>query len=255
MPLPNPFDFSGKTVVLTGATGGLGKPVTLAFGEAGANVVLGDVNDPVAEAIISDIQGKGISARYLHTDVRVQGEVKALMELAVTTFGQIDVLVNCAGIIVRRASLEYDLEVWERIVDINLKGTWIACQEAARYMLPRGYGKIVNFASNAAFHGIPGYPAYGPSKAGVANLTKNLAVEWARNGLNVNGVAPGFTDTPFNTDVIGNQEALNKVLLRAPLGKLLPEDSLVGTTLFLASDAAKWVNGHTLNVDGGYDAT
>jgi 2-deoxy-D-gluconate 3-dehydrogenase len=255
VPVPNPFDFSGKTVVLTGATGGLGRHVTLAFGAAGADVHQGDINEPAAARLAEEIRAAGGRATAARLDVCDQTQVRAFMEEVKQRAGKIDVLVNCAGTIVRRPSVDYDLADWQRIVDINLKGTWLCCQEGGRIMIEQGFGRIVNYASNAGLHGLPGYPAYSPAKAGVISLTKVLGVEWAKHGLRVNAVAPGFTETPFNDDVLGDPVKVQAVLARMPVGRVLPADALVEPTLFLASDAARWINGHTLNVDGGFNAT
>lgn len=122
-------------------------------------------------------------------------------------------------------------------------------------MIKQKYGRIINFSSNAGLHGVPGYPAYSPAKAGVIALTRVLAVEWGPFGICTNVLSPGFTKTPFNAEIIADPMRVERVLMRMPLGQILPDDALVGPTLFLASDAARWINGHTLNVDSGYNIT
>ncbi|MGH7902852.1 MAG: SDR family NAD(P)-dependent oxidoreductase [Candidatus Dormibacteraceae bacterium] len=255
MPLANPFDFSGQAVVITGPTGGLGRPIALAFAEAGADLALADVAKTPLEELAEEVRARGHRALAMTVDVRRAADLEALVKRALAEFGRIDVLVNLAGVIRRMPALEQPLDVWEQQVDVNLKGTWLACRAVAPAMLREGRGKIINFASGAGFHGFAGYPAYTPSKHAVVGLTKVLAIEWSGRGVNVNAVAPGFTDTPLNQDVLDDPERRQATLRRIPMGEVLPAESQVGPTLFLASEAARWITGFTLRVDGGFNAT
>lgn len=255
MPLDNPFDFSGKSVVLTGALGGLGRPIVQAFAEAGADVAFCARNEEAlrrAEETLKAIGSRVLAARV---DLVVQEEVEGFVQGACDHFQKIDILVNLVGGILRKPSLEYSLEDWQCIMDINLKACWICCQAVGKIMKEQKCGRIINFSSNAGLHGVPGYPAYSPAKAGVIALTRVLAVEWGPFGISTNALAPGFAKTPFNAEILSDPERVEGLLARMPLGQVLPDDALVGPTLFLASDAARWINGHTLHVDAGYHIT
>jgi NAD(P)-dependent dehydrogenase (short-subunit alcohol dehydrogenase family) len=255
MAIQNPFDFSGKSVVLTGATGGLGRPITLAFAQAGANIALCDINEESLSKLAAEM--KGLKGKVLTTrvDLCVPQEVENFVRTVRKKYQKIDILVNLVGGIIRKPSIDYPVEEWQRVMDINLKACWIACQAVGKVMIEQKAGRIINFSSNAGMHGVAGYPAYSPAKAGVIALTKVLAVEWGPLGICTNALSPGFTDTPFNAEVLKDPKRLERILIRMPLGRVLPEDALVGPTLFLASDAARWINGHTINVDSGFNAT
>ena len=255
MGIDNPFDFSGKTVGLTGATGGLGRPIVLAFAQAGADIALCDINEKALQSVSEEIRKAGKPALTGKVDLCAPREVEAFVDQVCQKYEKIDVLVNLVGGIIRKPSIGYPIEEWQHVMDINIKACWVACQAVGKVMIGQKRGRIVNFSSNAGLHGVPGYPAYSPAKAGVIALTKVLAVEWGPFGVCTNALAPGFTRTPFNAEVLGDPKRLERILARMPLGSVLPDDALVGPTLFLASDAAKWVNGHTLNVDSGFNAT
>jgi len=254
MSIDNPFDFTGKTVILAGATGGLGRPITLAFAEAGANIAACARNERALKELAGQAKGKGkffSAAVDLCDEAAVGGFVDTVRE----RFGRIDVLVTLVGGIIRKPSVDYPLAEWQHVMDINLKACWLTCQAVGKVMIAQRGGCIVNFASDAGLHGIPGYPAYSPAKAGVIALTRGLAVEWGPHGIRTNALSPGFADTPFNADVLTDPKRVERILLRMPLGKILPADALVGPTLFLASDASRWINGHTINVDTGFNVT
>lgn len=255
MALKNPFDFSSQSVVLTGATGGLGRPIVRAFAQAGADVAVCDLNDAALKSVADEIQGFGGRVLTAKVDLCVQQEVESFVKSVCANFDKIDVLVNLVGGIIRKPSLDYPLAEWERIMDINLKACWLCCQAVGKVMIQQKRGRIINFSSNAGLHGLPGYPAYSPAKAGVIALTRGLAVEWGPLGICTNALAPGFTNTPFNAEVLSDPARVQRILARMPLGQVLPDDALVGPTLFLASEAARWINGHTLNVDSGYNIT
>jgi NAD(P)-dependent dehydrogenase (short-subunit alcohol dehydrogenase family) len=255
MALNNPFDFSGKSIVLTGAAGGLGRPITIAFAQAGAHVALCDRNEKGLSDLANEIKENEGEVIAESVELCSQKEVQGFVDLVLDKFEKIDVLVNLVGGIIRRPSIEYHMEDWEHIMDINLKACWVCCQAVGKVMIAQKGGRIINFSSNAGIHGVPGYPAYSPAKAGVIALTRVLAVEWGPFGICTNALAPGFTKTPLNEEVLKMPERVEGILKRMPLGEVLPDDSLVGPTLFLASDAARWINGHTLNVDAGFNIT
>ena len=246
------FDFSGKCVVLTGAAGALGRPVTLGFADAGADVAVCDLNEEALSALAGEIQRKRIQVLSKKVNLLIPEEIERFADAVVEKFGKIDVLVNFAGGIIRKPSAEYSLAEWEKIMDLNLKTCWLSCQTVGKVMIKQKKGRIINYASGAAIYGIPGYPAYGPAKAGIIGLTRVLAVEWGPLGVCTNVIAPGFVDTPINAEVKADKNRLERILARMPLRTMLPDDALVGPTLFLSSEAAKWVNGHTLVVDSGF---
>lgn len=255
MSLPNPFDFTGKTVVLAGATGGLGHPIALAFAAAGANLACCARSEGALAALAKELSGSKGQILTAKVDLCAEDEVSRFVDSVRRRFKTIDVLVTLVGGIIRKQSVDYSLAEWQQVMDINLKACWLICQAVGRVMIAQKSGRIINFSSNAGMHGVPGYPAYSPAKAGVIALTRGLAVEWGPHGITTNALSPGFAITPFNHDVLANQQRVEQILKRMPLGKLLPADALVGPTLFLASDAAKWINGHTINVDTGFNIT
>lgn len=255
MALANPFDFTGKTVVLAGATGGLGHPISVAFAEAGANLALCARGKPALAKLVEELKGANGRIMAETVDLCDEQAVATFTEAVRARFSTIDVLVTLVGGIIRKPSVDYSLAEWQQIMDVNLKACWLICQSVGRVMVKQRRGRIVNFSSNAGMHGIPGYPAYSPAKAGVIALTRGLAVEWGPFGVSTNALSPGFAVTPFNKDVLSDEKRVEQILKRMPLGKLLPADSLVGPTLFLASDAARWINGHTINVDTGFNIT
>jgi NAD(P)-dependent dehydrogenase (short-subunit alcohol dehydrogenase family) len=255
MPLDNPFDFSGKTVLLAGATGGLGHPVTVAFAKAGANIAGCARNRAALDNLAGELRGSSGRIVMEKVDLCDQTQVADFVENTHRHFGRIDVLVTLVGNIIRKPSIDYSLDEWQQVMDANIKACWLTCQAVGRVMISQKSGRIINYASNAGLHGIPGYPAYSPAKAGVIALTRGPAVEWGPHGITTNALSPGFAITPFNKDVLGDAKRVEGILRRMPMGELLPADALVGPTLFLASDAARWINGHTINVDTGFNAT
>jgi gluconate 5-dehydrogenase len=255
MALENPFDFTGKTVVLAGATGGLGQPISLAFAKAGANIAACARNEAALGELAGEMRGADGGILTAKVDLCSEKEVQDFVASVRARFGRIDVLVTLVGGIIRKPSLEWTLAEWEQVMDINLKACWLICQSVGRVMIEQRGGRIITFSSNAGMRGIPGYPAYSPAKAGVIALTRGLAVEWGPHGITANSLSPGFAETPFNADVLKDRQRVEGILKRMPLGKLLPADALVGPTLFLASDAARWINGHTINVDTGFNVT
>jgi NAD(P)-dependent dehydrogenase (short-subunit alcohol dehydrogenase family) len=255
MALKNPFDFSGKTVILTGGAGGLGSPICMGFARAGAQIVIFDIDEKALEGVAAKIKDSGGLVWTARVDLCSQKEVEDSVSLACQKFDKIDVLVNLVGGVIRKPSVDYPLEDWQRVMDINLKACWLCCQAVGRVMIIQKRGRIINFSSNAGLHGLPNYPAYCPAKAAVMGLTRVLAVEWGPHGICTNAIAPGFVKTPINAELMSEPKAVERFLTRMPLGELMPADAMVEPTLFLASDAARWINGHTLHVDAGYHAT
>lgn len=250
--LANPFDFSGKTVVLTGATGGLGRPIARAFATAGADLALCALRAAPLEELAGEISGGGGQVMTATVDLCVPGQVEGFAAAVRDRFKTIDVRVNLVGGIIRKPSLDYTLDEWQHVVDINLKACWLACQAYGRIMVAQKRGRIVNFTSNAGMHGVPGYPAYSPAKAGVIGLTRVLAVEWGPHGICTNALSPGFADTPLNADVLSDPKRVEAILRRMPPGKCCRPTRWSGRR---CSWPRRWINGHTINVDTGFNAT
>jgi NAD(P)-dependent dehydrogenase (short-subunit alcohol dehydrogenase family) len=244
-----------RTAVVIGGTSGIGLTLAKGFAEAGANVVpTGRRADLVRDAVCA-IQKLGRKSLAVPCDITDRGTLEALSDAVARELGPVDILVNCAGITQRTPVLDVREEEWNRILDINVNGTLRACQVFGRGMIERGYGRIINIASLSSFVAWHEVAAYGASKSAVASLTKSLAVEWARHGVCVNALVPGVFRTELNSALLDGTPRAQEVLLRTPMRRFGKLDELVGAAVFLASEAASFVTGHLLVVDGGFLAS
>jgi 2-deoxy-D-gluconate 3-dehydrogenase len=244
----------GKVAIVTGGGRGLGRAISLALAEQGASVELaGRSLEPLAETVsaIQATKGKAVAHQC---DVTEESNINDLVDLVVGKHGRIDILINNAGTIVRRPAIETTSEEWRRTVDINLGGTWFACVAAGRRMLAARSGKIVNIASTAGAGGRAGMAAYCATKAGVINLTRALAVEWAPQGVYVNAIAPGQFDTDMGASVLATPALREQVLQRIPLRRIGQPKDIGPLAVFLSSGDSDMVTGEVVFVDGGVNA-
>ena len=207
------------------------------------------------DAAATEVESRGRRAARAVADVGDRASLEAALRLTLEELGHVDILVNCAGITKRTPTLDVSDAEWSSILDTNLTGTWRACQVFVRPMLERGYGRIINIASLASYVGLFEVAAYTASKAGVAGLTRALAVEWGSRGVNVNAIAPGVYRTALNSALLDGTERGKEFLMRTPLKRFGRVEELSGACVFLASDGASFVNGEVLTVDGGFLAS
>jgi 2-dehydro-3-deoxy-D-gluconate 5-dehydrogenase len=246
----NPFDLSGRVAVVTGANTGIGQAIAIALAQAGADVAL--VGRTPAEDTAAAIRDLGRRALIVSADLSSIEPVQRIVDETVAGLGGLDILVNNAGIIRRADAVDFSEEDWDAVVDTNLKSVFFLSQAAGRHMIAQGRGRIINIASMLTFQGGIRVPSYTASKSGIGGLTKLLANEWAKHGLSVNAIAPGYIATN-NTAALQADEARNAAILdRIPAGRWGDAADLGGAAVFLASDAAAYVQGHILAVDGGW---
>ena len=248
--------FEGKAAVVTGASRGIGRATALAFAKEGCNVVIGyEKNREKAEEVAQAAKELGVRTIAVACNVSVRNEVESLIRTTVQEFGKIDILVNNAGVDYRASLLETNDEVWDRTLDINLKGVFLCTQVAARHMIQRRYGKVVNIASNSGFGiAVWGEAAYAASKAGVIQFTKTAAFELGEYGININCVAPGAVNTEMLKGAKTDQEYAQFLDARkkiTSLGFIAEPENIADIVLFFASDESRFVTGKTLLVDGG----
>jgi NAD(P)-dependent dehydrogenase (short-subunit alcohol dehydrogenase family) len=249
------FRLDGRVAAVTGGGSGLGAAMAKGLAQAGAALAIVDVDDAGAAQTVATIEAQGGTAVGMRCDVTSKAEVDALADRVVAELGRADVLVNSAGTAFRAPAEEFPEEEFDRIIALNLKGTYLPCQAFGRKMLAQGSGSIVNIASIGAFISYPHASAYNASKGGVLNLTRVLALEWIDRGVRVNGIAPGLCDSPL-TRARAKQSSVTSDFLQARMLRkelILPRE-LVGAAVFLASDASARVTGHTILVDDGYTA-
>jgi NAD(P)-dependent dehydrogenase (short-subunit alcohol dehydrogenase family) len=243
------FRLDGRVALVTGASRGIGHGVAQALARAGAKVVVGGRSLEDVEALARDIDGVPTLL-----DVTSVESIRLAMNTIESRFGRLDILVNNAGLGANHSALDVTEADWDSLMDVNLKGLFFCCQAAARLMLPRGYGRIVNMSSQASLVGIREHAVYCASKGGVNLLTKVLALEWAPNGVTMNAVAPTFIRTPGTAERLDQPEYLHGVLARIPAGRVGDIDDVAAAVIYLASEAAGLVTGTVLPVDGGWTA-
>ncbi len=249
------FDLTGRVAVVIGGTTGLGRAITLGLAEAGANVVPSSRRLAEVEKTAAEIEALGRRSLRVTCDVLNRASIQTLHDAVLAAFGKVDILVNAAGITLRSPTLQTEEAGWTRVIETNLTGTLRACQIFGETMVKAGYGRIINMASLSSFVGFHGVAAYSASKAGVASLTKVLAIELAEKGVNVNAIAPGIFPTPLNQSLVQGTQRGEELLLRTPMRRFGQAKELAGTAIFLASEAASFVTGEIIAVDGGFMAS
>ena len=249
------FDLHGRTAVVVGGTTGIGHALALGLADAGADVIASSRRPEEVARTADEIEAKGRKTLRQPSDVRDRQSLEKLRDGAVSQFGKVDILVNCAGITRRAPTVDFPETVWNEIMETNLTGTMRGCQIFGEHMLARGYGRIINIASLATFVGLFEVAAYAASKAAVGALTKSLAIEWSRHGVLVNAIAPGLFRTDLNQNLLDNTERGREFKMRTPMGRWGKTEELVGAAVYLASEASSFVNGEILVVDGGFLAS
>jgi len=249
------FSLDGKLAVVTGGTSGIGRALSLGLADAGADVIATARRQQQVDDTAAEIEARGRKTLRVASDVGDRESLEKLLASALERFGKIDILVNCAGIIKRTPTLDLAEAEWTNILNVNLTGTLRACQVFGRKMLERGYGRIINIASLNSFVALSEVAAYAASKAGVASLTRSLAVEWSKKGVTVNAVAPGVFRTDLNAQLLDSTQRGQELLMRTPMGRFGKTEELIGAVVYLASDSASFVTGQILVVDGGFLAS
>jgi 2-dehydro-3-deoxy-D-gluconate 5-dehydrogenase len=251
------FRVDDQIAIVTGSGSGMGRAFAQALAGAGADVVITEL--PGREALAAEtaalVQAQGRRALTLSLDVTQVASIRAMVEKVVTEWGQIDILINNAGMNIRKWAVDVTEQDWDTVVDTDLRGVFFCAQFVGKHMIQRGKGgRIINTASQIGLVGYTERVAYCAAKAGVINMTRVLAIEWAQHGITVNAIAPTFVNTPLVAALLTSEEIRKEVLSRIPLGRLAEPEDIVGAILYLASPAAAMVTGHTLVIDGGWTA-
>jgi NAD(P)-dependent dehydrogenase (short-subunit alcohol dehydrogenase family) len=246
------FDLSGRAALVTGASKGLGKSIALALAAAGADVALYARNRDDLEAVKASVEALGRRAEIFCVDVLDKALIDENVKATLEAFGHIDVLVNNAGVNVRKPVLELSAEEWDLVIDTNLKAYFLMAQAVVPHMLSRGYGKVINMASILGAVALPSQLAYASSKGGVMQMTKVMALEWAQQGVQVNAIGPTYFETPLVAQLRNDPERYRFIVERTPMGRWGQPDELAGVVIFLASKASDFITGQTIFIDGGW---
>jgi len=246
------FRLDGKVAIITGAGRGLGYAMAKGLAEAGAQVVIADIDKDLAVEAASCLQSLGLPALAVQVDVTNAASVAQMVELTLTSYGRVDILVNNAGINRRNPCVEMDEEDWDSVIDVNLKGTFLCCRAVGQVMMTQGSGKVINISSLLGTVAQPNRGPYAASKGGVVQLTKVLALEWAKHNINVNALGPGYFLTELNQKLMNDAAVFNDLTSRIPMGRWGELEDIIGPIIFLASNASNYITGHVLYADGGY---
>jgi len=250
--MKNLFDLTGKVALVVGGHGGIGKTIALGLADAGADVAVASRNHDALESVVKEIQAKGRKSLAVTVDIVDDKQVNDMVAKILKVFPRIDILVNAAGLAIRKPADTFPIDEWQKVMDINTRGTFLCCQAVGRVMLKQKGGRIINVSSVRGRYGLPAnYAAYCASKGAVDSLTRTLACEWAKSNILVNAVAPTVVETDLTKSALADPAYAKQMKDRIPMGKwALPED-IVGPTIFFASDASSFVTGQILYIDGG----
>jgi len=246
------FSLEDKVAIVTGGSRGIGRAIALALADAGARVAVCARKVPALEKVSREINAKGVECLAVPTNVRRVEELSALVDATLEEFGRVDVLVNNAGTnFALGGIMDVDEKAWDVIMNTNVKACFVLSKLVGAHMIGRGSGSIINVASSTAFRAAPLLGCYSVSKAALVMLTRVMASEWAHRGVRVNCIAPGLTRTEFSAPIWGSDEVLAQVTGSIPLGRIAEPDEVAGTVVFLASEAARYITGQTVLIDGG----
>ena len=251
----SPLDLGGKVAVVVGGTSGIGRAIAHGLAQAGADVIPTSRREAQVGAAAREIEEFGRRSLRVTSDVSDRASLERVLSEALAAFGKVDILVNSAGRTKRAPTIDFSDDDWNAILDTNLNGTLRACQVFGRHMLERASGSIINIASLSTFVALHEVAAYSASKAAVGSLTKSLAVEWSSRGVRVNAIAPGVFRTSLNQHLLDGTERGREYLVRTPMRRFGNVDELAGAAIYLASDAASFVTGEIIAVDGGFLAS
>lgn len=246
------FDLSGKTALVVGGHGGIGKAVALGLADAGADVAVASRNLEALKGVVKEIEAKKHRAMAVTADITNEKQVNDMVAKVLTTFSRIDILVNSAGLAIRKPADTFPVDEWQKVMDINTRGTFLCCQSVGREMLKQKSGRIINVSSVRGRYGLPsGYAAYCPSKGAVDTLTRTLACEWAKSNVLVNAVAPTIVETDLTKGALADPAYAKQMKDRIPMGKWAMPEDIVGAVIFFAAEASSFVTGQILYIDGG----
>ncbi|OLO40465.1 hypothetical protein BTR23_08255 [Alkalihalophilus pseudofirmus] len=249
------FDLSGKTAIITGAGRGIGRSIALGLADAGSQVVICSRTTEELEEVAEEIKRKNREVEIVPCDITIPSDIDRVVERAKERFGKIDILINNAGITVKKPAEEYTVDDWNKIIAVNLTGVFLFAQKVGIEMLAQQQGTIINISSIASKTAITNSIAYGASKGGVNMITKTLASEWATRGVRVNGIAPAYIETPLVKNIKDTKpEFVENIEQRTPMNRLGKPDEIVGAAVFLSSEASSYMTGETIFVDGGWTA-
>lgn len=248
------WELDGKVAVVTGAGRGIGRAAVLALAQAGADVVLAARSVDQLEEVAAEVQALGRQALVVPTDVADETEVDGLVAATMAEFSRVDVLVNNSGIVASTALLDQSPSEWDAVYAVNVRGTYLVTRAVGRHLVDQGHGKVVNVASNFAFSGVPMHAAYCSSKAAVVAFTRSMAVEWARHGVQVNALAPGYIATDMNAEIRADPELYRRIVRAVPAGRMAEPDELASWLVLLAGPSSDFMTGATIVIDGGQTA-
>lgn len=248
----NMFSLEGKKALIIGGAGGLGIPISLALMYNGADIAIADLDPSRAAEIETETLAAGRKYLGIKTNILDTVDIDKMVAQVISSFGRIDILINAAGMNILKKAEDYDEETWDKVMDLNVKGTHLVTKAVGKHMIAQKYGRIINMSSVRSILGMPqDYIAYCASKGAINMYTKQIACEWAKFGITSNAIAPTFTRTPINSFQLDDPEFFGKLVDRIPLGRICTARDISAAMVYLASDAASFVTGQILGVDGG----